>query len=161
MRAGWAELLACRLHLVADELLACSYSRLLRRRNAPSHLPAAFPRALSNKRSAEAGQLGGALAQLEVAEAALRDSQGTASRLLQVGPVRALVGNSQLLALFACVAQERLLASSAQTSLHCTCLPQDCTNLQRENRQLTEQQYALQGQLQGALCVCVADVPRN
>lgn len=29
VRAGWAELLACRLHLVADELLACSYSRLL------------------------------------------------------------------------------------------------------------------------------------
>lgn len=48
-------------------------------------LPFHACRALSSKRAAEAGQLGGALAQLEVAEAALRDSQGTASRLLQVG----------------------------------------------------------------------------
>ena len=47
---------------------------------------------MSSKRSAEAGQLGGALAQLEVAEAALRDSQGTASRLLQASGWRALVG---------------------------------------------------------------------
>ena len=48
-------------------------------------IPSHTCRALSGKRAAEAGQLGGALAQLEVAEAALRDSQGTASRLLQVG----------------------------------------------------------------------------
>lgn len=38
---------------------------------------------MGSKRGAEAAQLGGALAQLEVAEAALRDSQATAGRLLQ------------------------------------------------------------------------------
>jgi chromosome segregation ATPase len=40
-------------------------------------------RAASSKQQADARQLGGALSQLEVAEAALRDSQGTAGRLLQ------------------------------------------------------------------------------
>lgn len=39
-------------------------------------------RAVGSRRGAEAAQLGGALSQLEVAEAALRDSQATASRLL-------------------------------------------------------------------------------
>lgn len=40
-------------------------------------------RAACGKRDADSRQLSGALSQLEVAEAALRDSQGTAARLLQ------------------------------------------------------------------------------
>lgn len=67
---------------------------------------------MNSNRAAEAGQLSGALSQLEVAEAALRDSQGTASRLLH-----------------------------------------DCSNLQRQNRALGEQEAALQRQLQGERCL--------
>ncbi len=54
-----------------------------------SHVPCALMpllRAATSKRDAGARQLSATLSQLEVAEAALRDPQGTASRLLQVKP---------------------------------------------------------------------------
>ena len=78
-------------------------------------------RAASGKRDADVRQLSGALSQLEVAEAALRDSQGTATRLLQ-----------------------------------------DCTNLQRHNRQLSDDERQLSEQLHGALYArpsCAALLP--
>jgi hypothetical protein len=120
-----------------------------------------------SKREADARQLSGALTQLEVAEAALRDSQATAARLLQVRAAYAVRNLSRRRSERSAIAAAARLAavcrvasnagcsfSNMQTQLKLTPATtnmQDCTNLQRDNRRLGDEEAALRRQLHGGL----------